>query len=67
MLVLKDVLTIDSLILIKWHFDNQMRSNPGKFQALVLGLKAMKECLNFNLGNNCIIQCEEEVKHLGVT
>ena len=22
----------------------------------------MKECLNFNLGNNCIIQCEEEVK-----
>ena len=66
-LVLKDVLTVDNLILIKWFFDNQMQANPDKFQALVLGLKAMKECLSFNLGNICVIQCEKEVKLLGVT
>ena len=60
-LVLKDVL-LYSLILIKWFFDNQMQANPHKFQALALGLKAKKECLSFN----CMVQCEEEVKLLGV-
>ena len=46
---------------------SNQQSNPEKFQVLALGLKAMKECLSFNLGNNCMIQCEEEVKLLGVT
>ena len=50
LLFLKDVLTIDSFILIEWIFDNHMQANPDKFQALALGLKSLNECPSFNLG-----------------
>ena len=35
-LVLKDVLIINSLILIKWFFDNQMQANPDKISGLLV-------------------------------
>ena len=56
----------DSLILIKWFLDNQMKANPGKFQAIAVGKKTKNENISFNIDNN-IIKYEESVKLLGVT
>lgn len=66
-LVLKNVLTNDSLTLVKWFSDNQMQANPDKFQGIAIGQKSKNENLSFNLGGDCIINCDEEVKLLGVT
>ena len=54
-LVLKNVLTNDSLTLVKWFSDNQMQSNPDKFQGIAIGQKSKNENLTFNLGGDCII------------
>ena len=64
---LKQVLTQDSFILIDWFSDNQMQANPDKFQSLAVGSKSRNENMVFNLGNDCLINCDAEVKILGVT
>lgn len=66
-LVLRNVLTNDSLTLVKWFSDNQMQANPDKFQSIAIGQKSKNEKLTFNLAGDCIINCDEEVKLLGVT
>ena len=66
-LVCKNVFTNDSLTLVKWFSDNQMQANPDKFQGIAIGQKSKKENLTFNLGGDCIINCDEEVKLLGET
>ena len=60
------VLERDSLILIDWFTENQMKANPDKFQAIAIGKKTKNENISFNLNGN-IIKCEDEVKLLGVT
>ena len=66
-LVLKNVLTNDSLTLVKWFSDNQMQTNPDKFQGIAIGQKFKNENLTSNLGGDSIINCDEEIKFLGVT
>ena len=39
-LFLKNVLTNDSLTLVKWFLDNQMQANPDKFQGIAIGQKS---------------------------
>ena len=60
------VLERDSLTLIDWFTENQMKANPDKFQAIAIGKKTKNENISFNLNGN-IIKCEDEVKLLGVT
>jgi hypothetical protein len=60
------VLERDSLTLIDWFTENQMKANPDKFQAIAIGKKSKNENISFNLNGN-IIKCEDEVKLLGVT
>jgi hypothetical protein len=45
---------------------NQMKANPDKFQAIAIGSKTSNEGISFNLDGNKI-DCEKEVKLLGVT
>ena len=44
-----------------------MQANPDKFQGSVIGQKSKNENLTFNLGGDCIINCDEVIKLLGVT
>jgi hypothetical protein len=60
------VLERDSLTLIDWFTENQMKANPDKFQAIAIGKKTKNENFSFNLNGN-IITCEDDVKLLGVT
>jgi hypothetical protein len=60
------VLERDSLTLIDWFTENQMKANPDKFQAIAIGKKTKNENISFNLNGN-IIKCEDEIKLLGVT
>jgi hypothetical protein len=59
------VLERDSLTLIDWFTENQMKANPDKFQAIAIGKKTKNENISFNLNGN-IIKYEDEVKLLGV-
>ena len=43
-----------------------MKANPDKFQAIAIGSKISNESISFNLDENTI-DCEKEVKLLGVT
>ena len=43
-----------------------MKANPDKFQAIAIGSKTLNENISFNLDGNKI-DCEKEVKLLGVT
>jgi hypothetical protein len=61
-----DVLEKESLNLIRWFSHNQMKANPDQFQAIAIGSKTSNESVNFNLDGNKI-DCEKEVKMLGVT
>ena len=61
-----DELVEDSTRLIQWFADNQMKANPGKFQAIAVGKRTHSENICFNLGEN-IVNCEDSVKLLGVT
>ena len=61
-----DELVEDSTRLIQWFADNQMKANPGKFQAIAVGKRTHSENICFNLGEN-IVSCEDNVKLLGVT
>ena len=63
---LKSVLESDSKSLINWFHINKMKANPDKFQAIALGKKTNSLNLNFDLGGN-VIECENEVKLLGIT
>ena len=60
-----DELVEDSMRLIKWFVDNQMKANPGKCQAIALGNHTHSENTSFNLGHN-IVKGEDSVKLLGV-
>jgi hypothetical protein len=53
------VLERDSLTLIDWFTENQMKANPDKFQAIAIGKKTKNENISFNLNGN-IIKCEDE-------
>ena len=64
--ILIDELVEDSTRLIQWFADNQMKANPGKFQAIAVGKHTHSENICFNLGDN-IVKCENSVKLLGVT
>ena len=61
-----DILEKESLNLIHWFSHNQMKANPDKFQAIAIGSKTLNESISFNLEGNKI-DCEKEVKLLGVT
>ena len=61
-----DELVEDSTRLIQWFADNQIKANPGKFQAIAVGKHTHSENICFNLGDN-IVKCEDSVKLLGVT
>ena len=65
--ILRSVLTKDSVICVDWFSDNHMQTNPDTFQAIAAGLNSKNENFCFDLGNGCIIQCEDEVKLLDVT
>lgn len=60
------VLERDSLTLIDWFTENQMKANPDKFQAIAIGKKSKNENIFFNLNGNTI-KCKDVVKLLGVT
>ena len=61
-----DNLVQDSLSLIQWFLDNQMKANPEKFQAIAVGKRTKTENIAFRLENN-VITCDENVKLLRVT
>ena len=61
-----DILEKESLNLIHWFSHKQMKANPDKFQAIAIGSKTSNETISFNLDGNKI-DCEKEVKLLGVT
>ena len=52
-------------VLIDWFSFNSMQVNPGKFQAIAVGMKTFKKSLviSFDTVN---ISCEEAVTLLGV-
>ena len=58
-----DELVEDSTRLIQWFADNQMKANPGKFQAIAVGKHTYSENICFNLGDN-IVKIEDNVKLL---
>ena len=43
-----------------------MQNNLEKFQGIAIGQKSKSENMTFNLDGDCIINCDEEVKLLGV-
>ena len=53
-----DDLVEDSTRLIQWFADNQMKANPGKFQAIAVDKRTHSENICFNLGEN-IVNCED--------
>jgi len=57
----KQSLEQDSMSIIQWFSDNQMKANPEQFQAIAIGSKTSKENISFNVDNHNIL-CEEEVK-----
>ena len=56
-----DELVQDSTRLIQWFADNQMKANPGKFQAIAEGKHTHSENICFNLGDT-LVKCEDIVK-----
>ena len=56
----------DSKSLITWFSNNKMQANPEKFQAIALGSKTHDANVVFHL-DNAVINCDDEVKLLGVT
>ena len=56
----------DSNHLISWFSTNKMQANPEKFQAIAIGTKTHNNNTTFNL-NGVHINCDDEVKLLGVT
>ena len=54
----------DSMTLINWFSINKMKANPEKFQAIAIGKQTKQQ--NFTIDGNKI-ECESEVKLLGVT
>jgi hypothetical protein len=48
------VLERDSLTLIDWFTENQMKANPDKFQAIAIEKKNKNENISFNLNGNII-------------
>ena len=56
----------ESKILINWFSINKMKANPENFQAITVGKKTHDNNLKFNL-EGIEIECETEVKLLGVT
>jgi hypothetical protein len=61
-----DILEKESFNLIHWFSHNQMKANPDKVQAIAIGSKTSNESITFILDENKI-DCEKEVKLLGVT
>ena len=55
----------DSLSLLQWFSDNQMKANPEKIQAIAVGKRTKTENIAFRLENN-VISCDANVKLLGV-
>ena len=56
----------DSVTLINWFSINKMKANPEKFQAIAIGKQTKQQNLIFTIDGNKI-ECESEVKLLGVT
>ena len=56
----------DSLKMLDWFANNLMQANPDKFQALAIGKKTFDKNICFDLKGNKI-ECEKDVKLLGVT
>ena len=63
LVVLKKVLEGESCILIDWFFNNFMKANPTKFQAI--GKNARENIASFKV-DSVEIKCEENVTLLGV-
>ena len=56
----------DSVTSINWFSINKMKANPEKFQAIAIGKQTKQQNLTFTIDGNKI-ECESEVKLLGVT
>ena len=65
LVVLKKVLEEESCILIDWFFNNFMKANPTKFQAICIGKNAHENIASFKV-DSVEIKCEENVTLLGV-
>ena len=50
---------------INWFKINSLKTNPGKFQFMVLGTNK-NDCFNLNVTGK-IIPCSSEIKLLGIT
>ena len=58
-------LNLDLRNMLYWFEINSMKTNPGKFQSMVLGIKIT---VPFRLNvNSKIISCSNEIKLLGIT
>ena len=58
--ILKSVLEQESNNLISWFFNNFMKANPDKFQAICIGKRAHDNIESFQIGQTNI-KCEENV------
>ena len=56
----------DSRSLMSWFAFNKMQANPDKFQSIAIGNKTHKQNIVFDL-NGSKINCDDEVKLLGIT
>ena len=56
----------DSSTLIDWFSFNRMKANPSKFQAIAVGKKSKEKIKEIKI-ESANIQCEDEVKLLGIT
>lgn len=56
----------DGTSLIKGCYDNQMKANPDKFQAIAISIKSKHNTINLYLDGNTST-CDENVKLKGVT
>ena len=64
--IVKSTLERSAKKALEWFANNNMKANPEKFQAMVLGRNGKGSDIVFNLPNNVVIQPGEHVKLLGV-
>ena len=65
-LYVKSRLESAACIAIRWFEQNQMKANPSKFQALVLGRNGKGKDIQFELPNGVLLESSPCVKLLGL-
>ena len=64
-LELKQLIDTASEMALTWFQNNQMQTNPAKFQSIVFGMKSKNDSVTFNVGG-CKVTPSSDVKLLGV-